>query len=284
MIIENPKLLNSKEIYDVVIIGAGPAGIALALDLDRKKIKCCLLEAGGLEFSETSQAFYKTSFTDHFPNNLEYSRLRMFGGTTGHWGGTCRTLDSYDFLNWPINKENLDPYLSKSLEYLNLTSDFKEQKISEDLKIVEFRNSNVRFGEAYLSRIQKSKNITLILNAYVNNFTQEDNILKKIKFNSENGYKHNINGKFFVLSAGAVENSRLLLYFRDLGKGIFDDNITIGNYWYEHPYTKMGECLLNKKSLEQYEGLYSIPYAFGSGTNSKTINFSPTQKYISVGD
>ena len=105
MIIENPKLLNSKEIYDVVIIGGGPAGISLALDLAEKKIKCCLLEAGGLEFSEKSQDIYKTSSTENFPNDLEYSRLRMFGGTTGHWGGTCRTLDEYDFIKWPIKKQ-----------------------------------------------------------------------------------------------------------------------------------------------------------------------------------
>ena len=280
MIIENPNKLNSKETFDVVIIGAGPAGISLALDLEEKKVKCCLLEAGGIEFTEKSQEFYKTSFTDNFPNNLEYSRLRMFGGTTGHWGGTCRTLDDYDFLKWPINKEDLDPYLPKALKYLNLSNKFKEKNISKDIKIVEFRNSNVRFGDYYLNRVQNSKYISLILNAYVTNFTQESNVLKKIKFTYQDGKKYNVNGKFFVLASGGVENSRLLLHFRDLGKGIFNNDVAIGNYWYEHPYTKIGECLLNKKNLEQYEDLYSIPYAFGAGKNSKTINFSPRKNYI----
>ena len=282
MIIDNPNLLNPKENYDVVIIGAGPAGISLALDLEKKKIKCCLLEAGGLEFTENSQDIYKASSSDNFPNNLEYSRLRMFGGTTGHWGGTCRTLDEYDFINWPINKEDLDPYFKKAQMYLDLHGEFGEKNVSSDIKLVEFRNSNIRFGDYYLNKIKSSKYIKLILNAYVINFSQEEKILKKIKFFNVNGEKFNIKGNFFVFSAGGVENSRLLLHFKDLEKNIFNKNLPIGNYWFEHPYTKLGECLLNKSKLKKIlkNDLYSLPYAFGSGNFSKTLNISPTNDYI----
>ena len=35
----------------VVIIGAGPAGISIALELEKKKINCILVEAGSENYS-----------------------------------------------------------------------------------------------------------------------------------------------------------------------------------------------------------------------------------------
>ena len=80
-------------IYDIVIIGSGPAGLTLALKLEEKKFNIALIEAGERYYSEESQNNYTGASTEEFPRPIEETRLRMFGGTMGHWGGTCRPLD-----------------------------------------------------------------------------------------------------------------------------------------------------------------------------------------------
>ena len=80
-----------------------------------------------------------------FPSDLSVTRLSQFGGTTGHWGGSCRTLDNYDYKNWPVKKENLDPFLEQSCKILEIPNKFQEKKISKNLKIIEFQDSSVRF-------------------------------------------------------------------------------------------------------------------------------------------
>ena len=52
---ENIKELN----YDVVIIGSGPAGLTLALELEQKNISSLIIEAGDKNFTDESQNFMK---------------------------------------------------------------------------------------------------------------------------------------------------------------------------------------------------------------------------------
>ena len=88
----------------MVIIGGGPAGITIALELERK-ISSLIIEAGKYNFSDESQKFYEGSIIgDEYPP-LSVTRLRQFGGSTGHWGGVCRSLEEHDFENWPIKKK-----------------------------------------------------------------------------------------------------------------------------------------------------------------------------------
>ena len=81
----------------------------------KKKIECLVIEAGDEYFSEKAQKRYNEQVLGNFPDNLSVSRLSQFGGTSGHWGGTCRTLDNYDFKSWPIKKSDIETYLEDSL-------------------------------------------------------------------------------------------------------------------------------------------------------------------------
>ena len=82
---------------DVCVIGAGAAGITLARAFSGRRFRVCLLESGGLERDEETQALYagESVGIPYFP--LQVARLRYFGGTTNHWGGVCRPFVAKDF-------------------------------------------------------------------------------------------------------------------------------------------------------------------------------------------
>ena len=59
MIFDNFENLNKKE-HQVIIFGSGPAGISLALRLEKKKIRSLIIEAGEKTYSESSQENYES--------------------------------------------------------------------------------------------------------------------------------------------------------------------------------------------------------------------------------
>ena len=79
------------KVFDVCICGAGVAGITLALKLSQK-LNVALLEAGGFQYSDSSQSVYQGSIVgrEYFP--LSSARLRYFGGTSNHWGGVVLSV------------------------------------------------------------------------------------------------------------------------------------------------------------------------------------------------
>ena len=93
---------NSEIEGDICIIGAGAAGISLALELEKSSAKVILLESGGFEYDEQIQSLYQGTLSGQNYYPLMSSRLHYFGGTTMHWGGMCSPLDDIDFekRNW----------------------------------------------------------------------------------------------------------------------------------------------------------------------------------------
>ena len=94
------RLLDDNSIIegDICIIGAGAAGISMALDWINSPYKVILLEGGGFEYDDKVQELYngKIIGLPYFP--MKASRLHYFGGSTGHWGGMCSTFDEIDFV------------------------------------------------------------------------------------------------------------------------------------------------------------------------------------------
>jgi 2-polyprenyl-6-methoxyphenol hydroxylase-like FAD-dependent oxidoreductase len=86
----------------VVIVGSGPAGITLALELEKNNIESLIIEAGDEKYSYDSQQSYNGEIVGDSISGLTHNRLRQFGGTSGHWGGWSRPLEEYNFEKWNI--------------------------------------------------------------------------------------------------------------------------------------------------------------------------------------
>ena len=64
--------------FDLIIIGSGPAGMSVALELEEKKISTLIIEAGKYNFSEESQKFYDGINGFYFWRFTLINRLLLF--------------------------------------------------------------------------------------------------------------------------------------------------------------------------------------------------------------
>src|SRR5689334_910142 len=111
---ETPSTLET----DVCIVGAGAAGICLAVTLARRGIKVVLLESGGVTHEPAIHALNKAEVVGLSHAGIHDGRFRVFGGTTTRWGGQMLPLEPIDFENrpwmrcsgWPIRYEEVLPY------------------------------------------------------------------------------------------------------------------------------------------------------------------------------
>jgi len=109
---------------DVCVVGAGAAGIVLALELAGKGKRVTLLDGGGKMVEQTSQQPYASVCAGLPHRGLHDGRVRVLGGTTTMWGGQILELDTLDFerrawvagSGWPFSKSELSPYYRRALE------------------------------------------------------------------------------------------------------------------------------------------------------------------------
>ena len=110
------------------IVGAGPAGISIAHKLGKADIPTVIFEAGGNDYSDESQDFYKGKVIGDPYFDLDVTRLRFLGGSSNHWAGWCRILEAHDFLpkpyvphtGWPITRAAIEPFFPETFEILGI--------------------------------------------------------------------------------------------------------------------------------------------------------------------
>lgn len=272
MLIDARQIDNNTQIDgDICIIGAGAAGISIALELENTFNKIILLEGGGMEYDDRIQQLYNGKLTGHPYYPMKASRLHYFGGSTGHWGGMCSTFDDIDFVKrdwvensgWPIKREDIAAYYPKATSILDLgpcewdvdywlkqDADFKALHLDKNViwsKIWQF-SPPTRFGKKYKDAIVNSKNIHLYTYANVVDMDATENIaaINNVTVKNYAGKEHTVKAKNFILACSAMQNARVLLACnKQSPTGLGNDNDLVGRYFMEHVEINSGELWLN---------------------------------------
>ena len=246
--------------FDIVVVGAGAAGITIAKRLEALGNTVALLEGGGTEYTEKSQSCYEGIVTGDPYFDLDVTRLRYFGGSTNHWAGWCRSFEEVDFqrshlgpeYQWPIEFNDIDRFKEEACSILEIPSEFNDKREGQtNIKSIKFQFSPpVRFIDKYLKELEASPSVSIFLNANLTNFVGTDGVVNSVVARSFNGNILSIKGRKVVLSMGGIENSRFLLWIDQRNRQkFFAKDLPIGRYWMEHPIFTIGSALVDKQKV-----------------------------------
>jgi choline dehydrogenase-like flavoprotein len=246
---------------DVCIVGAGPAGISLALTLADLGVESVVLESGGPDPSPDVQALYEVENTG-IPYDPLTSRLRQFGGTSGHWAGFCRPLEPIDLRRrdwvpasgWPLGPDDLSGYYAAAHGFLQLgpfdydptawyagldatlpgAAPVVDDAVETD--VLQF-SPPTRFAATYERALRASRRIDVVLhaNAVQAAIDEGGRVVETLTARSLDGAEIRVRARRFVLAAGGIENARLLLTLANGGRGgIGNESDNVGRYFADH--------------------------------------------------
>ena len=275
MIFDNLDKIENKSFF-AIIVGSGPAGISLALKLEKKGYESLIVEAGSFNYEIANEKYLDGDTVGDPYNDLKIARSREFGGTSSRWGGNCSILKDEDFYEWPIKKGDLDIYSNEAKKILNVRNDLIHSNFSENLDYYNVEWSNVKFKEKYFDYIKNSKKIFMSLNTvFCDLYGKEGNIEKVRCFKKKFFF---INSKNIILSCGGIENSRLLLLSQKKNKSLFKFDLPIGRYFMDHPKHDVGKGILIYKNFSNYlknQKLFKFP-----NLECKNITLSLNNKFL----
>jgi choline dehydrogenase-like flavoprotein len=288
-----------REAYDVCIIGAGPAGITLALQLAQAGWSVVLLEGGGREYEPRSQELYACTSTG-LELYAEQTRLRYLGGTSNHWAGRCRPFTSSDFAvappvglpGWPIDYAQIERYLPAAMAIVDLPNGAGFKTVNTGLNGGEFDadcfllSPPTRFAQKYASALNETPGLEVFINCNCVDleFDQASGQLKAAVVSDYDQHRERVAANQFVLAMGAIENARQLLNSASLvGAGVVKKEGLTGRCLMEHLNIDLGTFIL-KDGLGTEPRQYYTTDAFvaeyhaGKGNVSATV-LSDVQTY-----
>ena len=247
---------------DVCIVGAGAAGITLALELAGTGLSVLLVESGGMEAEEAVQRLYEGAVADERMHSAPHRyRQRRFGGSTTIWGGRCVPLDAIDFeprdyltaSGWPINLDTLLPFypranrICEAGEFAYRAGDafdrplrpmidgFHSEHFSTDT--LERFSCPTDFGSRYAHKLRASSNVRVLLHANLTNLNFHPNgeALESLTLQTLDKKRITVRSKQVVLATGGLEVVRLLLANRDKwSTGVGNQHDMVGRYYMCH--------------------------------------------------
>lgn len=245
---------------DICIVGAGAAGITLAMELAGTGADILLVESGGREFDAAIQQLYAGPNIGHHYFDNDLSRLRYFGGTTNHWGGRCIAMDALDFRKrdwvphsgWPITRAELEPFYQRAAAFCAMgraetdPAHWVERGVRLDafdpakLETVTWQVSPlIPFTSAYAEPLEAARTVRVLLHANVTNIQAADNAasVDRLDIATLDGKAGTVRARAYVLATGALEVPRLMLASNTVeASGLGNRHDRVGRFFMEHPH------------------------------------------------
>ena len=271
---------------DVCVIGAGPAGITLALDLAERGLTVLLLESGQLGRDAATQQLSLGEVADaqlHSPPD-KY-RLRQLGGASAIWGGRCMPMDPLDFearpqvplSGWPLGFEELRPHYERANHWAEagrfaysarqalphappLIEGFDSAQVSTDS--LERFSCPTAFGARYRQRLLLSSRVRVLLgaNACHLQLAGDGRSLDSVQVKSLGDQSLTVRARATVLATGGLETARLLLASRDVAPaGVGNAHDVVGRYYMCHIAGNVGLLQVHGPTAGVHHGYERSP-------------------------
>lgn len=253
---------------DVCIIGAGPAGLTLAMRLLRKGVDTVVLTGGGENPDPAHQSLAHIPQTGIPTDDTTQGNIRALGGTSHVWGGYCLRMESIDFAprpwipnsGWPITLSELDPFYAQAAQVCGIENpDYEpahhltgeqvaggELLQSPILKNLVIHVRPVRFGPHYLQELRAAKTTKVCLHGIAVELESDPGArhVTAVRCRTLTGQQFRVRARVVVLATGALQNARLLLCSRAANpKGLGNKQGVVGRYFMQHPVHRQGSLL-----------------------------------------
>jgi len=251
---------NPERRADIVIVGAGIAGLFLASSLRAKNIRVVVLESGSAE-----QKFEVHPLNRVVQLGDEYSgatkgRFRCVGGTSTRWGGALIPFSASDLharpylglAGFPVGIDAVESYLPQVEKLFGVDDgSYDEEFVRKNgikhvpigdpdfrtrfAKWPPFRNRNVAL--LFRSTIASDPSVQIWINSTVTSFavSPESGRITSVTGSCDGDRSITIQSSFVVICAGAIETTRLLLLLnRQYGGKIFQGCDALGRFFHDH--------------------------------------------------
>jgi choline dehydrogenase-like flavoprotein len=268
---------------DVCIVGAGPAGITLALELLGTGARICILESGGKEPGEMRSGLVGGGSVGYPYFSLKHVNRRALGGTSHAWElwHAC-PLDRIDFEGrpgvsgpgWPFERSALVPFYRRAEEIVGAEpfdyadSPEKDESLAARLP-VEAGSVVVRWIQILRNRFREhtdllaqSDAVRILLHAVTSEIVVEpgSDEVNSVRAMTAPGRSLSVRARLYVLAAGGIETPRLLLLSnRVRERGIGNEHDAVGRYFMEHPSARSGVIVPASPAVLADRSLYFTP-------------------------
>lgn len=251
----------------VCIIGAGIAGLLLAWRLRAHGTRVIVLESGHKENSEAADALNAATQLAQVYSGATLGRFRGLGGTSSKWGGQLIPMRPEDMAArpyvgipaWPVQPKALIRYLTDIEKLFCLCGGTYEQDFPQVRRnasiLLDDPNLSLRFSKVATF---KRRNIATLLADFIHNdvetevwmnatatefeLSRETGYVKSVTARDENGRTLRVEAKLFVIAAGAIESTRLLLMLDAANDGrVFEGCNALGGYFHDHISVPLAE-------------------------------------------
>jgi choline dehydrogenase-like flavoprotein len=252
-----------------VIIGGGTVGLYAGSELAKRGEEVLVIEAGGSDLGSFAPQTYSSIGRLH--QGIRIARSRCLGGTSNLWGGQLVEFQPVDFggrkwvpdSEWPVSYDEIAPYYKRTYENLGISEEFAEDK----LVFANVRSSKQEFEQgfelfltrwmkvpsfaiAFRNEMQTRSNFSVLLDHTVIGFAGAEGAISSVQTIDRRGGKHRFMGDRFILAAGTIEISRLMLHAaasRDWDCP-WRDNNNLGAYFQDHLAGRVGSLEIMERS------------------------------------
>jgi choline dehydrogenase-like flavoprotein len=222
---------------DLAVVGAGPAGIVVALEAARHGIRVVQLESVDSSFNPSVQELSEAAQWDtHRHAPLSVSTRRQVGGTSNIWGGRCVPFDPVDFesrpylgiRSWPVSYQEIERYFQRACDWMVCGRDAFDLAQHPHLPpavVPGFADDGIlgsslerwslptNYGHVYATQLRQSPRVRLLTGVTCTEIIcpLEGGRADHLECRTGAGGSVRVTAKSFVVACGGLEGTRLLM-------------------------------------------------------------------------